>query len=225
MLFGIENLTWSVNDLDIYVPFGAKRSLVNFFKAIGFTGSLVHCSRPYGGGSIHSIESFQCSHCKLDVVESRTHSPLSPILEFHSTTLMNYVSVDSIFLAYLSFTGQKRLIVNPGHFTHGKLKKPTLYTLCKYRDHGFLFQSLIQACLQDLRSSFRGHECASAITCSETCRTSDDGGCLRADIFVLGREEDEVVNDPATIHKVSWRLGGDCCSLRLGYDNPYVQLA
>ncbi|KAF8451063.1 hypothetical protein L210DRAFT_3386289 [Boletus edulis BED1] len=105
ILFALENMAWSANDLDLYVLSQRRQPLVDFFETSGFTPSLLHCSHPYCDGSICTIQSFYCGGHKVDLIKSKIDSALSPIFEFHSTMLMNYILADSIFSAYPSLTG------------------------------------------------------------------------------------------------------------------------
>ncbi|KAF8432548.1 hypothetical protein L210DRAFT_3321763, partial [Boletus edulis BED1] len=53
---------------------------------------------------IRTVQSFYRGGHKVDLIKSKIDSALSPIFKFHSTTLMNYISADSIFSAYPSLT-------------------------------------------------------------------------------------------------------------------------
>lgn len=58
----------------------------------------------YEGNEIERVITLGNSTHKIDVVVSRMSLSIAPIFQFHSSVVMNYVSVDTFFSAYPSLT-------------------------------------------------------------------------------------------------------------------------
>ncbi|KIO14866.1 hypothetical protein M404DRAFT_117251, partial [Pisolithus tinctorius Marx 270] len=50
--------------------------------------------------------------CVINVIVSSTVAAMSPIFEFHSTAVMNFIAADHIFCAYPTLTLHKMSLVN-----------------------------------------------------------------------------------------------------------------
>ncbi|KAF8439781.1 hypothetical protein L210DRAFT_3319189, partial [Boletus edulis BED1] len=208
LLFSLETSTWKANDLDVYVANGQVTTLDDFLRSSGFTCANSSTFPTYSLGSIRTITSYFREDRKVDLIQSRTHSALSPIFEFHLSPLMNYVSADSFFSAYPSLTARRQAIINPMLFDHGNLGIGTLYALLKYRQRGFLLLSPAQYRLRDVHAGNYAHNCGRAITCSETPRSSHDRNCLCVRVPDLVNDTYEAQE---TFHQIRWRLGGQRC--------------
>ncbi|KAI6142506.1 hypothetical protein BKA82DRAFT_3963545, partial [Pisolithus tinctorius] len=53
---------------------------------------------------VASIFSLVCDQRKIDIIVSSSTTPISPIFQYHSMALMNFVTHDSVFCAYLHLT-------------------------------------------------------------------------------------------------------------------------
>lgn len=120
----------------------------------------------------------------IDVIEARGTSAIIPIFRFHSSLVMNYVSADSLFMAYPNLTLQHNFIPN---------KKMNRYNikarrwLEKYSNRGF-----------EKWTPGEGKSCGSA--CYPMLRSTRDVGCLD---FAFGDE------DTNKFEEAQWTMSQD----------------
>ena len=162
---------------------------------------LSHEPTQYLPRSIRTINSFRLNGWKVDLMEVRTTSPLPAILDFHLTTLMNYVSLDVIFSAYSALTSRERGIVNPILQHLGSWTLQTLRTLDKYKARSIQIQMPMQSRETDQQTGWFAHVCRWSMTCSETQRTNMDKGCLcmPLELFSMNSLEDTDVQPHQTL--------------------------
>ncbi|KAF8443750.1 hypothetical protein L210DRAFT_861889 [Boletus edulis BED1] len=219
LLFSLETSSWKANDLDLYVAFGQMSPLHDFLINAGFSRSNPPFSPAYSLGSIRTITTYHSENWKVNIIESRTHSPLSPIFEFHLSSSMNFISADSFFSTYPSLTARCCAIVNPMLFDLGNVRIGTLNALLKYCRRGFEIRSPAQYHLMSHRVG-DPHNCGMSITCSETPRRSNDSYCLYLRVPGVVKQCDE---HEEVFPLVKWQLGGQRC-MRLGYVEPYIHI-
>lgn len=101
-------------DLDFYCPRGTGVQVALYFYGAGYrllpppTG----VRRGYGGicHGLHVVITMrhkEDSSKKINIVESSSLSPHAPVLFFHSTVVMNYVSSEAYTMLYPIMTGAK----------------------------------------------------------------------------------------------------------------------
>ncbi|KIO04731.1 hypothetical protein M404DRAFT_57431, partial [Pisolithus tinctorius Marx 270] len=115
VLLPANETCWIPSDLDIYVS--CRHMACLSVAHLVDTGYVVVCQRtvdagPYGLSSIHLVVSFANDRQSIDVIVSSTVAAVSPIFEFHSTTMMNFISADHIFCAYPALTLHLMSLVN-----------------------------------------------------------------------------------------------------------------
>ncbi|KAF8421890.1 hypothetical protein L210DRAFT_3359757, partial [Boletus edulis BED1] len=137
IIFALETCGWEASDLDVYVPCGKVAVMHNFLLFAGYTNSTVHHAGNHAYAAIRTISTFKKNDRKVDIIESSNSSAVTPILSFHLTALMNYVTPLSFFSAYAAHTSRRHAVVNPMIFDRGQLTLPTCLALAKYRDRGF----------------------------------------------------------------------------------------
>ncbi|KIK22943.1 hypothetical protein PISMIDRAFT_47531, partial [Pisolithus microcarpus 441] len=54
----------------------------------------------YANSKVASVIVISNGHTKIDIIISQTSAAISPIFQFHSTAVMNFVSADTIFCCY-----------------------------------------------------------------------------------------------------------------------------
>ncbi|KAI6000184.1 hypothetical protein F5J12DRAFT_683674, partial [Pisolithus orientalis] len=91
----------------------------------------------YVSSSIRCIISFSNFHRCINVIMSSTVAAVSLIFKFHSTVVMNFITVDYIFCAYLKLTLKLMSMVNAGSLYFKLFRFKTMCTLEKYVEHGF----------------------------------------------------------------------------------------
>ncbi|KAI6148715.1 hypothetical protein BKA82DRAFT_118014, partial [Pisolithus tinctorius] len=114
VLLPANETSWLPSDLDLYVSY---RHLACLSVLLEHKGYAIVCQRtvdagPYGSSSIHAVVSFANGCHSIDVIVSSTVAAVSPIFEFHSTAMMNFISADHIYCAYPSLTLQEMSLVN-----------------------------------------------------------------------------------------------------------------
>ncbi|KAG6382100.1 hypothetical protein JVT61DRAFT_743 [Boletus reticuloceps] len=223
ILFFMETYGWAPSDMDIYVPLGNVDFMTTFLMAAGYSEISVHTSaRPgYPNPSVQTVRTFKQANRKIDIVESSNCSPIAPILEFHITALMNYITPFSVFSAYAGFTSCGKAIVNPMVFDRARLTLPTCMAIAKYRDRGFAILTTAQSYLMQTR--FRGHNghiCGRADVCTLTRRSTTDIGCVVLTFCEASYAESGYKRFPI----VDWCLGGRLCNKAIGYHPPYVMV-
>lgn len=119
---GYENSHWLSSNLDLYTPVGCMSPFHEYLLADRYMdGGMVTCSL-YAGSAIHSITTFRCGELKVNGVESRKETALTPIFEFHSTMLMNFISANAIFSAYPLLTAAGHTVTILRYFTKVRWK-------------------------------------------------------------------------------------------------------
>ncbi|KAI6036919.1 hypothetical protein BKA83DRAFT_112210, partial [Pisolithus microcarpus] len=76
---------------------------------------------------------------KIDVVISRTSTALSPIFQFHSTAVMNFVSADTIFCSYPELMLRRLSMVNAGPLYCSPDRRGVLDAVRKYQTRGIQY--------------------------------------------------------------------------------------
>ncbi|KIN97943.1 hypothetical protein M404DRAFT_107348, partial [Pisolithus tinctorius Marx 270] len=107
--------SWLPTDLDIDVPFRLENLIACLLVGQGYC---LHEPASvdvavYAGTLIHSVHAFSKGHYKIDVIISVNAASIAPVFQFHTTAVMNFVSVDCIFCAYPALTMWACSHVNP----------------------------------------------------------------------------------------------------------------
>ncbi|KIN98795.1 hypothetical protein M404DRAFT_156900 [Pisolithus tinctorius Marx 270] len=93
----------------------------------------------YSAAAVCNILTFSNGSCYIDVVVSKTMTTISPLFQFHSTAVMNFISADSIFCTYPGLTLHRHVLINAYPIYSGSLRSKTMAALQKYNSHGFDF--------------------------------------------------------------------------------------
>ncbi|KAI6013549.1 hypothetical protein EDC04DRAFT_2579281, partial [Pisolithus marmoratus] len=107
---------WKPTDLDIYVPQHNLTLIQNRLKVEGYTtiDELAVNKVGYHYSHVSHVLVVSKDQRKINIVMSRTATALSPIFQFHSTAIMNFVSTNTIFCSYLTLTLRSLSMVNAG---------------------------------------------------------------------------------------------------------------
>ncbi|KAH6880229.1 hypothetical protein BKA70DRAFT_1239020 [Coprinopsis sp. MPI-PUGE-AT-0042] len=140
--------TWSVNDIDLYCGQGRVQPVAEFLRQHGYAPVV-----PNNPGSddtakdedyvslrtVGSIRSFRHSvhQTKVDVIESATSSCIAPLLEFHSTPVMNWIAYDGVVSLYPELTMELRGLTNGIRLGYGDDARAGVL---KYTTRGFLIE-------------------------------------------------------------------------------------
>ncbi|KAI6146393.1 hypothetical protein BKA82DRAFT_125716 [Pisolithus tinctorius] len=139
ILLPANETPWLPGDLDIYVSCHQLSYLTMLLECEGYVIVHEHSMHtgPYGSSSICAIVSFSNFRQSIDVIVSSTAAAVSPIFEFHSTAVMNFITADNIFCAYPTLTLHLLSMVNAGPLYFEPFGFKTRCALKKYAGRGF----------------------------------------------------------------------------------------
>lgn len=191
------------SDLDLYAPLSRHRELVNYLllregyvivneapplppNDVTRQTMMSYCA---GNDEIVRITRMTKDGRSIDVVCSKSESPLLPILRFHSTAVMNALSPDYVFVAYREMTFARHSQLNPSNAVTNEART-------KWISRGFsLVQNAGQWQIQ--------HNCRSDSSCPHTVRVTNDRGSL---LWSFTQK-----STPCSCLSAAWRLGGAAC--------------
>ncbi|KAG6369779.1 hypothetical protein JVT61DRAFT_13539 [Boletus reticuloceps] len=117
-IFGSGQVPWNVHDLDLYTIQAQLPAVKAELQKQGY--HVVEESKPnvseYSLSEIFSIVKLWSKGHTINLVVSRSSSPVAPIFQFHSTIIMNYISVNSLFAAFPTTTAKYISMPNPSVF-------------------------------------------------------------------------------------------------------------
>ncbi|KAI6041948.1 hypothetical protein EDC04DRAFT_2527457, partial [Pisolithus marmoratus] len=130
---------WKPTDLDIYIPQHNLTLIQNRLKVEGYATIDEPAVNKVGYHYSHVSRVLVVSkdQRKIDIVVSRTATALSPIFQFHSTAVMNFVSADTIFCSYPTLTLHSLSMVNAGPLYYSRDKHGIIEGIRKYITRGF----------------------------------------------------------------------------------------
>ncbi|KIK11917.1 hypothetical protein PISMIDRAFT_66221, partial [Pisolithus microcarpus 441] len=105
---------WRPTDLDIYVPRSTSMQMLRHLKSEGYklVTDVPEDNHQYTNSDIASVMVVSNGRSKIDIIVSRTSAAISPIFQFHSTAVMNFISADTIFCCYPNLTLRLLSLVN-----------------------------------------------------------------------------------------------------------------
>lgn len=178
-------------DLDFYCPLKQLRTVVKFFvQKQGYIDTTPGtCPHVYGDhiAGIRAVKTLIHSTdptLKINIIESTTISPHAPIILFHSTPVMDFVSGDGIGVFYPALTSQRKgkvaiLLGDVGLTNIGlvnrvykRLDRQSLEGIVKYMGRGFQIADICEQlhdihvgkmeCHRRRRATSDGHMCSLA---------------------------------------------------------------
>lgn len=220
-------------DLDFYCPCDKLAQVMTFFVTVcGFVDETTakdladYSGLGTGVKTVKTLRHGEFPALKINVVQSSTASPHVPILFFHSTIVMNFVSNDGIAQLYPALTSRKRgqccsgcerrlLTVSLGliNRVRRRLHRQNHAAILKYLERGFQLEDLCA-----YRGLYHAHNNLSAFECYAQIRKGDDGHACTLPF----EEESQVVIAP----RVVWKLGtaGDPCSVMVEVNDVWLRL-
>ncbi|KAG2155404.1 hypothetical protein DEU56DRAFT_750968 [Suillus clintonianus] len=126
-------------DLDFYVTESFEAEVVKHFKENeGYVSKQDVVKKPeYDSSAISKIIKLANGDKKIDIITTHWTCAIAPILQFHSTAVMNYVTAQSIVSLYPRWTAANMSFVNPQMYVCGKTNLRTVDVLMKYIRRGF----------------------------------------------------------------------------------------
>ncbi|EIW80030.1 hypothetical protein CONPUDRAFT_155405 [Coniophora puteana RWD-64-598 SS2] len=220
LLFPQTATQFTSKDLDVYVPASAEYALDAFLRNAGYkeVGMNMGTSYDIPSGAIGTVHSYINTIKKrlVDVVVAKGEDARVPVLYFHSTPVMNYVTATALFSAYPHMTLARQGLFNP--HTRRRNGLPTCRTydaIIKYWRRGFDITLNDGGWLKMGRRRWP-HLCLTDFECPQFPRQITDNGCL-----VIEWEEHELRKQKQK--KLAWKLGGIHCLRPNVTEHGYIE--
>ncbi|KAG1855295.1 hypothetical protein F4604DRAFT_1685776 [Suillus subluteus] len=141
-------------DMDVYATQTfEKEILVHLKEGEGYNEVREVVRQPdYDGSAIKKIYKLEKEEKKIDVIVMHWTCTIAPILQFHTTSIMNYVTTCKLMCLYPCWTCDNKGFVNPCLYLEGKTNLSTVDGLMKYYVRQGFRISANPFCLAD-------HEC------------------------------------------------------------------
>jgi hypothetical protein len=220
--------------MDIYEPYtnNTRSPLIDYmiqiegFKLCGekIRGRDEQYIAPCG---IHRVHCLHKQNLSVDVITSTSQSAIMPILHFHSTVVMNWISQDGIFSVYPKLTCSHRGLINPLSFTHNQFV-PALpaagarSALKKYFERGFDIRRNPNCWPGD------SHTCSISPSCPIMARNIVDRGTMFISFIDNSNGDSDIFIDKPGILPYDhpfilfWYLGGPACTGLQRVCDPFI---
>ncbi|KAG1839108.1 hypothetical protein DFJ58DRAFT_630013, partial [Suillus subalutaceus] len=126
-------------DMDVYITEKFETEVLNHFKekeGYECTQEMV-TKTEYESSTICKIHKLVRGEKQVNVIVTDWRCALAPILQFHSTAVMNYITASSIVCLYPRWTTTNRSLIHPRIYLENLTHLSMLYVLMKYRRRGF----------------------------------------------------------------------------------------
>lgn len=210
---------WECHDMDLYVPKTARNTVMQYLKDMeGYT----EVPGDKRAGHVYEADVVVTEVVvmkkdvkRIDIVVSGNHMAVAPVFQFHTTTVMNFISGDGFFSAYPQLTGLKRGLTSTNHYNlFNSITPDTNKVACylKYVERGYDLQITPHA--WDVENGIR-HKCGVDSIYPHTIHNSSDAACLFWRIW--DNEESvelvDIVNQQRYYEGgIIWYLGGRSCT-------------
>ncbi|KAG1868398.1 hypothetical protein F4604DRAFT_1584797 [Suillus subluteus] len=128
-----------LRDMDVYVTVEFEESVMEYFKKEeGY--KVTNKSRQkseYDSLVVTKVYKLEKNGKKVDIIFTEYASAIVPILQYHSTAVMNYITACSLMSLYPQWTKEKKSLVNPCMYTDDCTNICTVLALMKYTCRGF----------------------------------------------------------------------------------------
>ncbi|KAG1894175.1 uncharacterized protein F5891DRAFT_985289 [Suillus fuscotomentosus] len=126
-------------DMDVYVTEAFEEEVLKHLKEKeGYAGAGdVVLKQEYNDSAMAKIFKLEKGEKKVDVIVTHWTAAVVPILQFHMTSVMNYITADSLVCLYPRWTTEKKGFINPRLYLEGKSTLHTVEGLMKYVGRGF----------------------------------------------------------------------------------------
>ena len=186
--------SWAPGDMDIYCSFIHTNAMQEFLKTEGYILRLPHNPAAYYRSQfVITIHRYQRpSGPSIDLITVSAPYPITAILSFWGTHLMNWIAADEVVCAYptltLSNIGCLSLDLDDHKDVEGLVDK--------YLKRGFHISPLPLQ-LPSMANHF----------CSHVLRTTEDAACMS--ISIASNQASNIMGGDV----ISWVLGGKKCSV------------
>jgi hypothetical protein len=182
------------NDIDFLVPKHNQIIVSAYLQTVGYR-RLNEETAQYICGSISIIFVFkhEVTGEIANLIVSETSSPLQPIIEFHSTIIMNFISWYGIVSLYPELTMRKI------GYENVQENLPRRY-LQKYLDRGFTIKKHYEECISNDQEN---HICGVDPNCPHAMRSLHD---KHASFLPFANNHNDLLFEPP----LCWRLSAKC---------------
>jgi hypothetical protein len=143
-----------INDFDVYTALSKFGEFIHCFMDIeGYRviGDF-HCPPPgpYNTSGIAKLFRLQKCEQNVDIIVTNLSSAVSPVIQFHNTVVMNFISAEAVFCAYPQWMLGMVGLVHPRMYKQNATNLATIKGLAKYLKRGiglYLDIELLNLCL------------------------------------------------------------------------------
>jgi hypothetical protein len=210
------------DDLDVYATEEFAKNILDHLKEKeGYSGIKdVVCNTDYGSASITKIYKLKKGEKKIDIIVTHWKCAITPILQFHTTSVMNYVTAHALVCLYPRWTCENKGFINPRLYQEGRTNLNVVNGVMKYIKRGFRisadpFRLVDHECNEDVKDSPKTGYCPHKL------RSTVDEEVLRwnfQDAGTLGATTVTCENEGIMV----WCLGGWEC--KDGYKDETLSL-
>ncbi|KAG1784384.1 uncharacterized protein HD556DRAFT_1451823 [Suillus plorans] len=193
-----------LRDMDVYATIEFENIMMDHFKTTEGYKVMNKSSRKneYDSSVVNEVYKLEKGEKKVDIIFTDWASAIVPILQYHSTAVMNYIMARSLVSLYPQWTTEKKSLVNPRLYFEDCTNIRSVRALMKYVRRGFHVTT----------EPFQlgTHDCQQSAYCPHATRNTLDRDTLRW-IF---RPVNTLGDIPVTCDDMAvimWCLGGQEC--------------
>ncbi|KAG1893300.1 uncharacterized protein F5891DRAFT_985967 [Suillus fuscotomentosus] len=192
------------HNIDVYTTEQYELVVVEYLKnQEGYTVADKISPKPkYDGSAIARIYKLENGEKKIDIIVTHWKCVIAPVLQFHSTIVMNYITADDIVCMYPKWTCNRKGFINPQLYMEDKTNLRTVEALMKYTKQGF------RLCAEPFQLGV--HNCSRSINCPHATRTTVDERMFHWNIN-NGTAVRTTMMDCWDMPIIVWSLGGHGC--------------
>ncbi|KAG0691708.1 hypothetical protein DFH29DRAFT_819127 [Suillus ampliporus] len=207
-----EEEATAIQDIDVYTTEPYQSETLQFLKEVeGYETISNFCWLPiYWDSAVVNLVRLCKGDRRMDVIITNYDSSITPLFQFHSTPVMNFISAHTICCAYPAWTLSHKGLIHPRIYTENATNLSSVAALNKYSSRGFnLLSDIADFGVADFGGA---HHCYQSYYCPQTTRNSNDQGMLS---WVI----DHASLPPGTFRRhctdvlpVVWCIGGNNCN-------------
>ncbi|KAG2121283.1 hypothetical protein DEU56DRAFT_760764 [Suillus clintonianus] len=203
-LFQAKSDALGLQDLDVCAMQEFEEAMMSHFKDIEeyeLMNTVVRKTE-YDSSAIMKIVKLAKGKKKIDVIITDWASATIPILQYHSTAVMNYMTAHTLISLYPTWTADKKSLVNPAIYMDDRTNLHTVNVLMKYAHPVFHINA----------EPFHlgTHKCRRNAYYPGTTRNTIDENTLHWEFSPMNMiGQTKIACDKMAV--ILWRLGGDDC--------------
>ncbi|KAG1844561.1 hypothetical protein C8R48DRAFT_544869, partial [Suillus tomentosus] len=128
-----------LRDMDVYATIEFENIVMEYFKMTEGYKVVNKSSRKdgYDSSAVIKVYKLEREGKKVDIIFTDMASAIVPILQYHSTAVMNYITARSLISLYPRWTTEKKSLVNPRLYSENCTNIRSVLALMKYVRRGF----------------------------------------------------------------------------------------